>query len=122
MSALRNNEDPLLEEVLTTERGEELDPQIINIAMKLAKKMLLKMKEDEAKKKAEEEEDKRKKPIDYNNDMVELLISKVMRKMNINTKESPSKRDMNSIRFHLITLELFLPNFSLAPLEKFPTL
>jgi hypothetical protein len=50
MSALRNNEDPLLEEVLTTTCGEELDPQILDIAMKLAEKMFLNMKEDEAKK------------------------------------------------------------------------
>jgi hypothetical protein len=71
MSALRNNEDPLLKEVLTTASGEELDPQIINVAMKLAEKMFLKMKDDEAKKKAEEEEDKRKKLIDYKNDLVE---------------------------------------------------
>jgi hypothetical protein len=99
MSAPRNNEDPLIEEVLTMASGEELDPQIINIAMKLAEKMFLKMKEDEAKKKVEEEEarqkieeeDKGKKPIDCNDDLVELLVSKVMRKMNINTEESPSK-------------------------------
>jgi hypothetical protein len=71
MSALRNNEDPLLKEVLTTASGEELDPQIINVAMKLAEKMFLKMKDDEAKKKAEEEEDKGKKLIDYKNDLVE---------------------------------------------------
>jgi CHASE3 domain sensor protein len=77
MSALRNNEDPLLKEMLTTSSGEELDPQILDIAKKLAKKMFLKMKEDEAKKKAEEEEarriveegDKGKKKIDYNDDL-----------------------------------------------------
>jgi hypothetical protein len=67
--------------------------------MKLAEKMFHKMKEDEAKKKAEEEElrkkvkeeDKGNKKIDYNDDLVELLMSKVMRKMNVNTEESPSK-------------------------------
>jgi hypothetical protein len=57
MLAPRDNEDSLLEEVLTIASAEELDPQIINIAMKLAEKMFHKMKEDKAKKKAEEEED-----------------------------------------------------------------
>ena len=47
------------------------------------------MKEDEAKREAEEEEearrevngeDKGKKKINYNDDLVELLMSKVMRK------------------------------------------
>jgi hypothetical protein len=51
--------------------------------------MFLKMKEDEAKREAEEEEearrevngeDKGKKKINYNDDLVELLMSKVMRK------------------------------------------
>jgi hypothetical protein len=51
MSVPRNNEGTLTEEILTTSNGEELDPQILNIAMKLAEKMFLKMKEDEAKKK-----------------------------------------------------------------------
>jgi hypothetical protein len=44
MSALRNNEDPMLEEVLTTTSGEKLDPQILDIAMKHAEKMFFKMK------------------------------------------------------------------------------
>jgi hypothetical protein len=54
MSSLSNNEDSIIEESLTTLSGEELDPQILNIAMKLAEKMFLKMKEDEAKRKVEE--------------------------------------------------------------------
>jgi hypothetical protein len=131
MSAPRNNEDPLIEEVLTMASGEELDPQIINIAMKLAEKMFLKMKEDEAKKKVEEEEarqkieeeDKGKKPIDCNDDLVELLVSKVMRKMNINTEESPSKSkiyEFNKVPFDYS--RSFVPNFSSAPLGKLPTL
>jgi hypothetical protein len=49
MSAPRNNEGPLLEEVLTTTSGEEVDTQILDIAIKLAEKIFLKMKEDEAK-------------------------------------------------------------------------
>jgi hypothetical protein len=88
MSVLRNNEDPIIEEILTMSSGEELDAQTLYITMKLAKTMFLKMKEDEAKRKAEEEEarrkveeeDKGKKKIDFNNDLVELLVSKVMRK------------------------------------------
>jgi uncharacterized protein YpuA (DUF1002 family) len=97
MLAPRNNKDPLLEEVLTTTSGEELVPQIIGITMKFAEKIFLKMKEDEANKKAEEEEARRKveeedkgKKINYNDDLVELLVSKVMRKMNVNIEESPS--------------------------------
>lgn len=46
MSTLRNNEDPLLEEVSATVDGEELNPEILDLAMKLAEKMFLKMKED----------------------------------------------------------------------------
>jgi hypothetical protein len=37
MSAPRNNKDPLLEEVLTTTSGEELDPQTLDIAISLLK-------------------------------------------------------------------------------------
>jgi thymidine phosphorylase len=60
MSAPRNNEDSVLDEMLTTMGGEEVNPQIFDIPMKLAKKMFLEMKEDEAKRKAEEEEARRK--------------------------------------------------------------
>jgi hypothetical protein len=38
MSAPRNNEDPIIEEILTTTSGEELDSQIVGIAMKLDQK------------------------------------------------------------------------------------
>jgi hypothetical protein len=38
MSAPRNNNDPILEEILTTAGGEEVDPQILDIAMKLIEK------------------------------------------------------------------------------------
>jgi hypothetical protein len=60
MSTPRNNEDPLLEEPLFTTTGEEVDPKILDLAMKIAEKMFLKMKEEDAKKKADEEELRRK--------------------------------------------------------------
>ena len=131
MSAPRNNEGPLLEEVSTTTSGEEVDTQILDIAMKLAEKMFLRMKEDEAKRKAEEEEsrrkveeeDKVKKKIDYNDDLVELLVSKVMRKMNVNTEESPRKS--KSYEFNKVPFDYsrsFVPNFSSAPLGNFQLL
>jgi hypothetical protein len=41
---LRNNEDPILEEVLTMASGEEVDPKILDLAMKIAEKMFLEMK------------------------------------------------------------------------------
>jgi hypothetical protein len=47
--------------------GEELDPQILDIAMKLVEKMFLKMKEVEAKKKAEEEERRKVEEEDKGN-------------------------------------------------------
>jgi hypothetical protein len=55
MSTPRNNEGPILEEILTTSIGEEVNLQILNIAMKLASNTFLKMKEDEAKRNVEEE-------------------------------------------------------------------
>jgi hypothetical protein len=41
-------------------RGDEVDRKILDITMKLAEKMFLKMKEEYAKRKAEEEEIKKK--------------------------------------------------------------
>jgi hypothetical protein len=79
--------------------------------MKIAENMFLKMKEDDAKIKAGEEEarrkveeeDKGKKNINYSDDLVELLVFKVMRKMNINTKSHQVRvRAMNSIKFNLL--------------------
>jgi thymidine phosphorylase len=108
MSTLRNNEDPVLEEVLATIDGEELNPEILDLAMKLAEKMFLKMKqedlkrkakEEEIKKRAEEEESRRKveeekgkKKLEYNDDLVELLVSKVMNKVGSNDEESSIKK------------------------------
>jgi hypothetical protein len=102
MSTLRNNEDPLLEELLVTTTSEEVDPKILDLATKIAKKMFLKMKEEDAKKKTEEEEsrrkveeDKGKGKIEYNDDLVELLVSKVMSKVSLNTEESSTKSKGN---------------------------
>jgi hypothetical protein len=76
------------------------DTKVLDLAMKIAKKMFLKMKEEDAKKKAEEEESRRKAEedrgkgkIEYNGDLVELLVSRVMSKVSINTL-SPSFRDL----------------------------
>jgi hypothetical protein len=127
MPSPRNNEDPIVKEILTKASGEELDPQIFDIAMKLVEKMFLEMKEDEAKRKVEEEEARRKveeedkgKKIDYNNDLVELLVSKVMRKMNISTEESPSK--IKGYEFNKVPFDYsgsFAPNFYLHHMENF---
>ena len=47
--------DPLLEEILVTSSGEEVDPKVLDLAMKIAEMMFLKMKEEDAKKRTEEE-------------------------------------------------------------------
>jgi hypothetical protein len=93
MSTLRTNEEPTLKEILTTSSVEELNPQILDIAMMLAEKMILEMKEDEAKRKVEEEEARRKvegegrgkKKVDYSDYLVEPLVSKVMKRVSLNT-------------------------------------
>ena len=79
MSTQRDHVDPLLEEIHVTSSGEEVDPKVLDLAMKIAEKMFLKMKEEDAKKKAEEEESRRKAEEDkgkgkfeYNDDLVEL--------------------------------------------------
>jgi predicted RNA-binding protein with RPS1 domain len=85
MSTQRDHVDPLLEEIPVTSSGEKVDPKVLDLAMKIAEKMFLKMKEEDAKKKTEEEESRRKAEEDkgkgkfeYNDDLVELLMSKVM--------------------------------------------
>jgi hypothetical protein len=90
MSTQRDHVDPLLEEIPTTSNGEEMDPKVPDLAMKIAEKMFLKMKEEDAKKKSEEEESRRKAKedkgkgrIEYNDDLVELLVSKVMNKVSL---------------------------------------
>jgi hypothetical protein len=56
MSTQRDHVDPLLEEIPVTSSGEEVDPKVLDLAMKIAEKMFLKIKEEDAKKRAEEEE------------------------------------------------------------------
>jgi hypothetical protein len=53
MSTQRDHVDPLFEEIPTTSTGEEMDPKVLDLAMKIAERMFLKMKEEDAKKKAE---------------------------------------------------------------------
>jgi hypothetical protein len=60
MSTPRDNGDLLLEELITTSSGEEVDPKILDFAMKLSEKMFLNMKEEYVKRKAKEEEIKKK--------------------------------------------------------------
>jgi hypothetical protein len=57
MSTQRDHVDPLLEEIPTTPTCEEMDPKVLDLTMKIAEKMFLKMKEEDAKKKSEEEEE-----------------------------------------------------------------
>jgi hypothetical protein len=111
MSTQRGHVDPFLEEIPTTSTGEEMDPKVLNLAMKIAKMMFLEMKEEdtkkrdneeESRKKAQEEESRRradedrgKGKIEYNDDLVELLVSKVMSKVSLNTEESSTKSKGN---------------------------
>jgi hypothetical protein len=60
------------------------------------------MKEEDAKKREEEEESRRKAEenkgkgkIEYNDDLVELLVSRVMRKVSLNTEGSSTKSKGN---------------------------
>ena len=82
MSTQRDHVDPLLEEIPVTSTGEEVDPKVLDLAMKIAETMFVKMKEEDAKKKTEEEETRRKAQEDrgkgkneYNDDLVDLLVS-----------------------------------------------
>jgi hypothetical protein len=130
MSTQRDHVDPLLVEISVTSSGEEIDPKVLDLAMKIAEKMFLKMKEEDAKKRAEEEEsirkaeeDKGKRKIEYNDDLVELLVSRVMSKVSLNTEGSSTKSKVN--KFNKVQFDYsrnFIPNFSSAPLGKLPTL
>jgi predicted RNA-binding protein with RPS1 domain len=63
MSTQRDHVDPLLEEIPTTSTSEEVDPKVLDLAMKIAEKMFLKMKEEDAKKrpKKKKQEERLKK-------------------------------------------------------------
>ena len=129
-----------VEEISTSSHGEEIDPKVLDIAMKIAEKMFLKIKEEdnkrkieeeakskaelEAKKRAEEESrDKGKKGMELNEELLESLVTKVMKKMNI--ESSSSKHDPKGDEFHRVHFDYhhnFIPNFSSAPLGKLLTL
>jgi hypothetical protein len=114
MSIQRDHVDPLLEEIPTTSTSEEMDPKVLDLAMKIAEMMFLKMKEEDAKKRAEEEEsrkkaqeedsrrraneDRGKRKLEYNDDLVELLVSKVISKVSLNTEESSTKSKDNEFK------------------------
>ena len=59
MSREERNKDIIMgtevEETSTTYYGEEIDPKVLDLAMKIAEKIFLKMKEEESKRKIEEE-------------------------------------------------------------------
>jgi hypothetical protein len=130
MSTQRDHVDPLLEEIPITSSSEEIDPKVLDLAMKIAEKMFLKMKEEDAKKREEEEEsrrkaeeDKGKGKIEYNDDLVELLVSRVMSKVSLNIEGSSTKskgNEFNKVQFDYS--RNFIPNFSSTPLGKLPTL
>jgi hypothetical protein len=130
MSTQRDHVDPVLEEIPTTSTGEEMDPKVLDLAMKIAEKIFLKIKEEDVKKWAKEEESRRKAEedkgkgrIEYNNDLVELLVSRVMSKVSFTTEGSSTKSKGN--KFNKVQFDYsrnFIPNFSSAPLGKLPTL
>jgi hypothetical protein len=89
--------------------------------------MFLKMKEEDAKKRGEEEEESRRKAkedkgkgkIEYDDDLVELLVSRVMSKVSLNNEGSSTKskgNEFNKVQFDYS--RNFIPNFSFAPLGK----
>jgi hypothetical protein len=88
------------------------------------------MKEEDAEKKDEEEElrrkteeDKGKGKLEYNDDLVELLVSKVMSNVSLHTEESSTKS--KGIKFNRVQFDYscnFVPNFSSASLGKLLTL
>jgi hypothetical protein len=59
MSTQRDHVNPLLEEIPTTSTGEEMEPKVLDLAMKIAKMMFLNMRDKDAKKRAEEEESRK---------------------------------------------------------------
>jgi hypothetical protein len=61
--------------------------------------------------------------MEYTDDLVEFLVSEVMKRVSSNTKEFSSKNKGNN--FHKVQFDYshnFMPNFSSAPLGKLPTL
>jgi hypothetical protein len=69
------------------------------------------------------EQDKGKGRIEYNDDLVELLVSKVMSKVSLTTEGSSTKskgNEFNKVQFDYS--RNFIPNFTSVPLGKLPTL
>jgi hypothetical protein len=118
MSTQRDHVDPLHEEIPTSSTGEEMDPKVLDLDMKIAERMFLKLEEEgtkkiaeeeESRKKAQEEESRRadedrgKGKIEYNDDLVELLVSKVITKvMSTPRNLLPRVKATSSIEFILI--------------------
>jgi hypothetical protein len=118
-----------VEETSSSSHGEEIDPKILDLAMKIAENMFLKMKEEEhkkkleeearakadleAKKKAEEElREKGRKGMELNEELLESLVTKVMKKMNI--ESSSTKHDSKSNEYQRIMIIIAI--FSLTSL------
>jgi hypothetical protein len=123
----RGHVNPLLEEIPTISTGEEMDPKVLDLVMKIAERMFLKMKEEDTKKNVEEEEsrkttdeDKGKGKIEYNDDLVELLVSKVMSKVSLNTEDSSTKSKGNELnRVHFDYSRNFFPTSLRRASESF---
>jgi predicted RNA-binding protein with RPS1 domain len=69
MSTQRDHVDLLLEEIPVTSSGDKVDPKVLDLAMKIAEKMFLKMKEEDAKKgpKKKNQEERPKKTKEREN-------------------------------------------------------
>jgi hypothetical protein len=61
--------------------------------------------------------------LEYTNDLVELLVTKVIKKVSLNIEDSSSKSKAN--KFYRVQFDYshnFMANFFSAPLKKLPTL
>jgi hypothetical protein len=75
MSTQRDHVDPLLEEIPITYSVEEVDPKVLDLAMKIAEKMFLKMKEEDAKKKPKKNnQEERPKKIKVKENLITMTI------------------------------------------------
>jgi hypothetical protein len=75
MSTQRDHVDPLLEEIPITSSGEEVDPKVLDLAMKIAEKMFLKMKKEDAKKRPKKKnQEERPKKIKVKENLITMTI------------------------------------------------
>ena len=75
MSTQRDHVDPLLEEIPITSSGEEVDPKVLDLAMKIVEKMFLKMKEEDARKKPKKKNQvERPKKIKVRENLITMTI------------------------------------------------